>query len=157
MAEPVSLTCTIDMAIESEKTQWVESVRRNANSADSRSLMVVEALGVVSLPSENSEGHDRRPESPPVNIDVPYSIWSRPQKLSLVAFASISAFLSPVSGLIYFPALDAISKDLHISPKLANVSIATFMVGLPECIEDARAKSALDLPRNRTVIPQQPG
>lgn len=40
----------------------------------------------------------------------------------------MASFLSPLSGQIYFPALDAIAKDLKVSDSLVNLSITTFLI-----------------------------
>jgi hypothetical protein len=62
--------------------------------------------------------------------DKPYSIFTHNEKKIIVLCAGFCAFFSPVSSSIYFPSLNEISRDLHVSPTLVNLSITTYLVGL---------------------------
>ena len=42
--------------------------------------------------------------------------------------ASWAGFFSPVSGQIYFPALNALSTDLHVSNTLINLTLTSYMI-----------------------------
>lgn len=60
--------------------------------------------------------------------DAPYSVWSHNEKKLILFTASFAAFFSPVSGHIYFPAINRIAEDLKVSNSLINLSITTYMV-----------------------------
>lgn len=60
--------------------------------------------------------------------DAPYSVWSHNEKKLILFTASVAAFFSPVSGHIYFPAINRIAEDLKVSNSLINLSITTYMV-----------------------------
>ena len=57
-----------------------------------------------------------------------HSVFTRNQKLFIVFMASWAGFFSPVSGQIYFPALNALAKDLHVSNSLINLTLTSYMV-----------------------------
>ncbi|RMD43467.1 hypothetical protein DV735_g1653, partial [Chaetothyriales sp. CBS 134920] len=57
-----------------------------------------------------------------------WSVWSLQQRRLIILMTSCASLLSPLSAQIYFPALDAIAKDLHVTDGLVNLSITTFMV-----------------------------
>lgn len=60
--------------------------------------------------------------------EVPWSIWTPRQKKLIILSAALAALFSPLSGQIYFPALDTISRDLHVSNSLINLTVTTYMV-----------------------------
>ncbi|ETI20657.1 hypothetical protein G647_06999 [Cladophialophora carrionii CBS 160.54] len=57
-----------------------------------------------------------------------YSVFTRRQKIFIVFMASWAGFFSPVSGQIYFPALNALAKDLHVSNTLINLTLTSYMI-----------------------------
>jgi hypothetical protein len=60
----------------------------------------------------------------------PYSIFTHNEKRIIVLCAGFCAFFSPASGQIYFPALNEISADLHVSHDLINLTITSYLVSL---------------------------
>lgn len=66
------------------------------------------------------------PESP--DTDGIYSIFSKKEKIGIILIASWAAFFSPVSANIYFPALNDLATDLHVSDSLINLTITSYMV-----------------------------
>jgi hypothetical protein len=57
-----------------------------------------------------------------------HSVFSKNQKLFIIFMASWAGFFSPVSGQIYFPALNALAEDLHVSNSLINLTLTSYMV-----------------------------
>ena len=57
-----------------------------------------------------------------------HSVFSRNQKRFIVFMASWAGFFSPVSGQIYFPALNALSADLRVSNTLINLTLTSYMI-----------------------------
>lgn len=66
--------------------------------------------------------------------DVDYSVFTVSQRRYIVFMASWAGFFSPVSSQIYFPALNTLAKDLHVSNSLINLTLTSYMVRLPMCI-----------------------
>ncbi|KUJ07532.1 MFS multidrug transporter-like protein [Mollisia scopiformis] len=60
--------------------------------------------------------------------DKPYSVFTHNEKKIIVICAGLCQFFSPISGQIYFPSLDAIAHDLHVSYSLVNLSITTYLI-----------------------------
>jgi len=57
-----------------------------------------------------------------------YSVFTKNQKRFIVAMASWAGFFSPVSSSIYFPALNSLARDLHVTSTLINLTLTSFMV-----------------------------
>ncbi|VUC30109.1 unnamed protein product [Clonostachys rosea] len=64
----------------------------------------------------------------PANREPPYHIFSRRQKWNLVFLVSLAGSFSPLSSNIYFPAVDSIASELHISASLVALTITVYMV-----------------------------
>ncbi|KAL9622299.1 MAG: hypothetical protein Q9160_003310 [Pyrenula sp. 1 TL-2023] len=58
----------------------------------------------------------------------PFSVFTRQQKRFIVVMASWAGFFSPVSGNIYFPALNSLSQDLNVSISLINLTLTSYMI-----------------------------
>ncbi len=58
-----------------------------------------------------------------------YSIFTVRQKKMILMAGSFAAFFSPLSSNVYFPALNTIAKDLHVSISQINSTITTYQVG----------------------------
>jgi hypothetical protein len=60
--------------------------------------------------------------------EKPYSSYTLWEKRFIVLTATLGAFFSPFTAQIYFPALNTLAKDLHVSPSKINLTITTYMV-----------------------------
>lgn len=63
-----------------------------------------------------------------VVLDVDYSVFKRNERRFIVFMASWAGFFSPVSSQIYFPALNTLASDLHVSSSLINLTLTSYMV-----------------------------
>jgi hypothetical protein len=86
-------------------------------------------------PDSQDEQTDKKNEDDAGNVnpehnidDKPYSIFTHNEKRIIILCAGLSQFFSPISGQIYFPSLDAIAADLHVSNSLVNLTITTYLV-----------------------------
>ncbi|KEF51654.1 uncharacterized protein A1O9_12289 [Exophiala aquamarina CBS 119918] len=57
-----------------------------------------------------------------------HSVFTRNQKRFIVFMAAWAGFFSPVSGNIYFPALNPLAKDLNVSNTLINLTLTSYMI-----------------------------
>ncbi len=57
-----------------------------------------------------------------------YTIHGKKQKRFIIAMASLGAFFSPLSGNIYYPALNSMATSVHVSGSLINLTITSYMV-----------------------------
>ncbi|KAJ5172605.1 hypothetical protein N7492_005198 [Penicillium capsulatum] len=63
-----------------------------------------------------------------VVADVDYSVFTVSQRRYIVFMASWAGFFSPVSSQIYFPALNTLARDLHVSNALINLTLTSYMI-----------------------------
>ncbi|KAJ8119974.1 hypothetical protein ONZ43_g3198 [Nemania bipapillata] len=68
------------------------------------------------------------PSERPAVAGPKYSIFTVNEKRALVFAAAAGAFFSPLSAQIYFPALDTLSRDLHVSVTEVNLTVTTYMI-----------------------------
>ena len=72
---------------------------------------------------------DRGLDDTEPNLPAPvHSVFPKRTRIFIIAMAAACGFISPLSGNIYFPALNALSKDLKVSSSLINVSLTTYMI-----------------------------
>jgi hypothetical protein len=57
-----------------------------------------------------------------------YSSFTTWEKRFIVFTATIAALFSPFTAQIYFPALNTIAKDLHVTNSKVNLTVTTYMV-----------------------------
>jgi citrate synthase len=57
-----------------------------------------------------------------------YSIFTPSQKRLLILTAAVASSFSPLSANIYYPALNALATDLHVSSAQISLTITTYMV-----------------------------
>ena len=57
-----------------------------------------------------------------------YSTFSNKAKRGIVLLVALAGFFSPLSANIYFPALEYIASDLHVSLELMNLTITAYLV-----------------------------
>ena len=60
--------------------------------------------------------------------NVPYSLFSPSAKRWTVALIALAGFFSPLSANIYFPALNYVARDLHVSLELINITITAYLI-----------------------------
>ena len=65
---------------------------------------------------------------PPQSDEPPYTIFSEKQKIFTITVASFAAFISPVSSSIYYPALNSLASDLHVTVSTINLTITAYIV-----------------------------
>ncbi|KAK5662616.1 hypothetical protein OQA88_8530 [Cercophora sp. LCS_1] len=64
----------------------------------------------------------------PIEVDAPYSVFTKQQKLWISMSASFSAMFSTMSSYIYYPALVPVARDLGVSVALVNLSVTTYLI-----------------------------
>jgi hypothetical protein len=91
--------------------------------------------------------------SEPESDGTCYSVLSERDKFLTVSIASLATFLSPVSASIYYPGIEAVARDLHVSNHTINLTVTSFKVSfcVPFQANVNRLSQGLDIPRNRAV------
>ncbi|KAH6660950.1 chloramphenicol resistance protein [Truncatella angustata] len=87
------------------------------------------------LSSDDSQNGDNVEQGPELEAQLsrvssgpPYSVFSRKMIWWIIAMNCISAFISPITANIYFPAIPAIADDLGVSTAAINLSLTTYMI-----------------------------
>jgi Na+/melibiose symporter-like transporter len=63
-----------------------------------------------------------------VDNDEEYTSFTKQERLFIMFFVCMAGLFSPLSALIYFPALEYISRDIHVSIQLMNLTITTYLI-----------------------------
>ena len=75
----------------------------------------------------DNAGRDvERPEQ--MSTRPAYSVFSNHQKGYIVFMVAIGGFYSPLSANIYFPVLNVLARDLHVSNALINLTLTSYMI-----------------------------
>ena len=67
-------------------------------------------------------------EAPPPETPIPYSIFTARQKALIVAIVSVASTFSGFASNIYYPTIPTISRDLHVTPELINLTVTSYMI-----------------------------
>ncbi|KAF7957651.1 hypothetical protein EAE96_003225 [Botrytis aclada] len=88
--------------------------------------------------TRSEEGESRNPFADAFRVDPPwleklpaeepYHIFSPKQKWALVIIIGVAGLFSGLSSNIFFPSLDAISKDLHVSLNTVSLTITSYLI-----------------------------
>lgn len=76
----------------------------------------------VERATKNLEALHQAPSGPA------YSVFSPRQRKFIVGMVACAGFFSPLSANIYFPALNALSRDLKVSNELINLTLTSYMI-----------------------------
>jgi MFS family permease len=82
--------------------------------------------GVGELPT--SEPMVEQPDRSGVLAKEDYSVFTVGQKRAIIFAGSFAAWFSPMTGSIYFPALDQIGADLGVSDSAMSVTVTTYLI-----------------------------
>ena len=92
---------------------------------------VPEKLAVLSTPSSSQREKDRRSAGVDDSSQAPppqYSQFTAFQKRSIVFIITFAAPFSPLSSFIFFPAINALSLNLHVPVQKINLTITSYMI-----------------------------
>lgn len=63
-----------------------------------------------------------------ISSGPPYSVFSPAMRRWIVAMNCISAFMSPITANIYFPAIPTLAHDLGVGVDKINLTLTTYMI-----------------------------
>lgn len=69
-----------------------------------------------------------RPDRSDVLAKDDYSVFTVGQKRAIIFAGSVASILSPMTGSIYFPALDRIGTDLGVSDSAMSITVTTYLI-----------------------------
>ena len=59
---------------------------------------------------------------------APYSVFTKTQKTTIVAFVTAAGIFSPLSAYVYFPALRTIANGYNVSMELINLTVTAYLL-----------------------------
>jgi len=83
---------------------------------------VTSAGGLASSTNDGEQGRSR------VSSEPPYSIFNTGTKVFIIFMVSVSGLISPLAATVYYPALNPLAEELHVSNSAITLSITTYMV-----------------------------
>lgn len=117
---------TIKDPTNSQKTELSMSAFQHSNDEGK--------IGKSDLPADQQPASEHPVASPSPNGDpsqaVPprYSSFTLWEKRLIVLGASLAAFFSPLTAQIYFPALNILQQDFHVTSSQINLTVTTYMI-----------------------------
>lgn len=108
----------------------------NDNNEDAKEPddAVLQTQGGRDASDSPNETHDPEKAGSAPDQDHPalskeiYSVFTVPQKRAIILTGSFIAWFSPMTGSIYFPALNQIARDLGVSSAKVNITVTTYLV-----------------------------
>ena len=79
-------------------------------------------MDIQEPPSADLEQLEQVPSGPA------YSNFNQHQKNLIIFMVALGSFFSPLSANIYFPALNALARDLQVSNGLINLTLTSYMI-----------------------------
>lgn len=71
---------------------------------------------------------ENKQDTPEEESQAPYCVLPEGEKIFVMLCASFAAIISPISSSIYFPAVNTLSNDMHVSVGLINLTVTTYLV-----------------------------
>lgn len=106
------------------KVEIVENTTTLKETSDTAPATAAPAVNVTNIKQDEEE----RPPLERVASGPPYSIFSPQTKLFILVSVSISSLISPFGATTFYPALDVLAVQLHVTPSLIDLSLTTYMV-----------------------------
>ena len=124
---PGESTVASDTLDESKKVFEDDTITQAQQTPAGRSNVDTKITPIQDHPPTKIENDDLEAIYP-VNSGPAYSAFSDRQRQYIVFMVACGGFFSPLSANIYFPALNALSRDLKVSSSLINLSLTTYMI-----------------------------
>ncbi|KAK0248878.1 hypothetical protein LTS09_015963 [Friedmanniomyces endolithicus] len=71
---------------------------------------------------------EEKNDQPNIVATEEYSSFTIAQKRAIIVTGSFAAWFSPMSGSIYYPALNQIAADLHVTSAKVSITVTTYLI-----------------------------
>ena len=88
----------------------------------------IESIRTTTKPDPEKGERDLELARTVSSVGPPYSIYSKSQKHFVVFMAAWGALFSSFAANLYFPALNTLARELHVSDELVNLTITSYMI-----------------------------
>ncbi|KAF2676917.1 MFS general substrate transporter [Lentithecium fluviatile CBS 122367] len=116
-------------AYHDDRTSWTRRSRSTQSSFKATPWQgdAQSEAGWLASPVRLSEIKDAEVEAGPVEEEA-YHVFEKREKWSVVAMIGFAGLFSGLSSNIFFPALDAIAKDLNVSLNTVSLTITSYLI-----------------------------
>ena len=131
-APPTEDDVHIEESISTSEIQKASSKTQHVSVGGTKTHIFEQNKSIQTIPDiDPTTSHEAvsKPQSTGDNVKD-YSSFSTRDKRFIVFMATIAAVFSPFTAQIYFPALNAIAKDLHVTNSKVNLTVTSYMVVL---------------------------
>ena len=104
------------------QTQLTPSVEEN------HGIKATNSAGRAGVQRPTDEPKVEQPDRSGVLAKEDYSVFTVGQKRAIIFAGSFAAWFSPMTGSIYFPALDQIGADLGVSDSAMSITVTTYLI-----------------------------
>ncbi|RYP37062.1 hypothetical protein DL767_003125 [Monosporascus sp. MG133] len=118
-----------------EDGQQTSSPRSEGSPSPPSQDLTLPGADSVDTDRDSEDGDENGRVEPPdlevlsrVSSGPPYSVFSPSMKWWIVVMNCFSAFMSPTTAQIYFPAIPALAEDLGVSITEINLTLTTYMI-----------------------------
>ncbi|EED18740.1 bicyclomycin resistance protein, putative [Talaromyces stipitatus ATCC 10500] len=124
---------TITLFTELNQEPLIQQIERGRDTGEQAVIDPEEQVRKSNAAILQASGREARLENPPPNIqsmtpDIRHSVFPKGTCMFVVLMAAICGTVSPLSGNIYYPALNPLAAELHVSQSLINISLTTYMI-----------------------------
>lgn len=109
------------------KEETLSTVSRRTSSSSDHSQTASPARQQQDA-SSNTEAHDLESLGPASTNTPPWSVFTTRQKRVIVLLVATAGFFSPLSANIYFPALNTLADQFHVSSSIINLTLTSYMI-----------------------------
>ena len=122
-----------DQICEENVSKDIANQSKTGRQMDSHQSKIDDKHGKITSSEVQTSGHVAQEpierQQAALDSEQEYSIFSKNEKRFIVITATLAAALSPISTNIFFPALNILASDLHVSNSLINLTVTSYMVG----------------------------
>ncbi|EXJ77657.1 hypothetical protein A1O3_09886 [Capronia epimyces CBS 606.96] len=76
----------------------------------------------------SATGQGQAQQETATHNDQPYTVFREREKIAIILTASFLALASPLSSAAYFPAINTLSADLHVSVSVMNLTVTAYQI-----------------------------
>lgn len=107
-----------------------DHIQRSCSALPGKSITEKKAFAtdVTQNVEHDNEAHDLEAIRTAESTGPPYSVFTLKEKRLIIFLTAWAGFFSPLSANIYFPALNALAADLHVSNSLINLTLTSYMI-----------------------------
>ena len=95
---------------------------------ENHGIKATNSAGRAGVQRPTDEPKVEQPDRSGVLAKEDYSVFTVGQKRAIIFAGSFAAWFSPMTGSIYFPALDQIGADLGVSDSAMSITVTTYLI-----------------------------